>query len=492
MAEQDTPHDSPLASPAPGGADAAPGAAPNGSPAQETAQETAPRTVTSVADRLERLPFSGFHRNFLLMVTAGEFAETLMLLGNGVVLALVASVLHFSPAVSTWAIPVSFFVGEFCGAIVSGHVADKLGRKTVFIYDLFVFGVGMIVAGFMSSAALIALFVFIGGIGVGGEFPVVDTYTAEMFPGRDRGRRMATVYTIAVLAAPLIAALAYVVSHPQAGWDSWRILMWTMGGLGLVVWIIRFRVPESPRWYESTGQIEKANGLMNDIEARVKRERGLDELPPVTESVQVPPRKVKYRDIFAPDLRSRTIMMLVFQFFQSGIFYGFTALAPTFLLHKGISLVHTLLFSMIIYAGFFVGSIVSIFTIDKVERKWGIIGTAIIAGVLGTIFAVVANTAVVVLLGFLTTFTLWQFSNFLHTYQAEIFPTRVRSTASGTVYSVSRVSTSLFTYIITTVFLPHGVLPSFGVIWVFIVIVVVDIAMFGPKSSQLRVEQIAQ
>jgi putative MFS transporter len=468
--------------------DTTPHDSPSGRPT--AASDTA--TAASVADRLERLPFSGFHRNFLLMVTAGEFVETLMLLGNGVVLALVASVLHFSAAVSTWAIPVSFFVGEFCGAIASGYVADKLGRKTVFIYDLFVFGVGMIIAGFMSSAALIGLFVFIAGIGVGGEFPVVDTYTTEMFPGRDRGKRMATVYTIAVLSAPLIAALAYVVSHPQAGWDSWRILMWTMGGLGLVVWIIRFRVPESPRWYESTGQAEKADRLMTDIEARVMRERGLDELPPVTESVQVQPRKVRYADIFAPDLRGRTIMMLVFQFFQSGIFYGFTALAPTFLLHKGISLVHTLLFSMIIYAGFFAGSIVSIFTIDKIERKWGIIGTAIIAGVLGTIFAIVGNTAIVVVLGFLTTFTLWQFSNFLHTYQSEIFPTRVRSTASGTVYSVSRVSTSLFTYVITTVFLPHGVLPSFAIIWVFIVIVVIDIAVFGPKSSKLQVEQIAR
>ncbi|MCL2584115.1 MAG: MFS transporter [Streptosporangiales bacterium] len=446
----------------------------------------------SVADRLERLPFSGFHRNFLLMVTAGEFVETLMLLGNGVVLALVAKVLNFSPAVSTWAIPVSFFVGEFCGAIASGYVADKLGRKQVFVYDLLVFGIGMILAGFMSNAALIALFVFIGGIGVGGEFPVVDTYTAEMFPGRDRGRRMATVYTIAVLAAPIIAALAYIVSHPAAGPDSWRILMWTMGALGLIVWIIRFKVPESPRWYESTGQYEKADALMTQIEDRVKRERGLSELPPVAESVRVTPSRARYSDIFAPDLRKRTVMMLVFQFFQSGIFYGFTALAPTFLLTKGISLVHTLLFSMIIYAGFFVGSVVSIFIIDKVERKHGIIATAITAGVLGTLFAVVANTAVVVVLGFLTTFTLWMFSNFLHTYQAEVFPTRVRSTAAGTVYSVSRVSTSLFTYIITTIFLPHGLLPTFGLIWVFIVIVVADIAVFGPRTSQLKVEEIAQ
>lgn len=137
-----------------------------------------------------------------------------MLLGNGVVLALVAKVLHFSPVVSTWAVPVSFFGGEFFGSIISGLVSDRLGRKAVFRYDLLVFGIGM-----------------------------VDTYTAEMFPARVRGRRMASVYTLAVLAAPVIAAIAYGVSHPTAGYYSWRILFWIMGAAGAVVWLIRLRVP---------------------------------------------------------------------------------------------------------------------------------------------------------------------------------------------------------------------------------------------------------
>ncbi|HZU16630.1 MAG TPA: MFS transporter, partial [Candidatus Dormibacteraeota bacterium] len=72
----------------------------------------------SIADRMDRLPFSSFHRNFLLMITAGEWVETLMLLGNGVLLALVARVLGFSTTVATYVIPVSFFAGEFVGSIV--------------------------------------------------------------------------------------------------------------------------------------------------------------------------------------------------------------------------------------------------------------------------------------------------------------------------------------------------------------------------------------
>jgi MFS transporter, putative metabolite:H+ symporter len=461
------------------------------------------RPRTSVAERLEALPFGRFHRNFLLMVTAGEFVETMMLLGNGVLLALVATTLHFSSAVATWAIPVSFFAGEFVGSIVSGQIADRFGRKAVFNYDLLVFALGMVAAGFMSSAVLVGIFIFIAGLGVGGEFPVVDAYTTEMFPGKDRGRRMATVYTLAVLAAPLIAALAWAVSHPTAGYYSWRALFWFIGVCGFIVWVIRFRVPESPRWLEAQGRPEEAHEVVSGFSETAAASAPVSPTTPAaagyaasagaaSASVPAPEsRQSTFARIFAPDIRGRTTMMVIFQFFQSGLFYGFTTLAPLFLLHKGISLVHTLLFSMIIYGGFFAGSLFSVYTIDKVERKWGIVVAAILSGVFGTAFAEASNVTVTVVFGFLTTFTLWQFSNFLHTYQAEIFPTEVRTTAAGAVYSVSRISTALWVYVIGTVLAPDGILVSFGLIWLFIAIIVVDIAVFGPRSSRLAVEEIA-
>ncbi|HEY1519231.1 MAG TPA: MFS transporter [Solirubrobacteraceae bacterium] len=456
-----------------------------------------------MAERLEALPFGRFHRNFLLMVTAGEFVETMMLLGNGVLLALVASVLHFSPAVATWAIPVSFFAGEFVGSIVSGQIADRFGRKAVFNYDLLIFAAGMIAAGFMKSPVLVGIFIFVAGLGVGGEFPVVDAYTTEMFPAKDRGRRMATVYTLAVLAAPLIAALAWVVSHPTAGYYSWRELFWLIGVCGFVVWVIRFRVPESPRWLEAQGRPEEAHAVVDGFSDTAAGSSPVPTSAPDANgdgasagatSNQAPVRESSLSTlarIFAPGIRGRTTMMMIFQFFQSGLFYGFTTLAPTFLLHKGISLVHTLEFSMVIYGGFFVGSLFSMFTIDRIERKWGIVATAILSGLLGTAFAEASNTTATVALGFLTTFTLWQFSNFLHTYQAEIFPTEVRTTAAGTVYSISRISTALWVYVLGTLLLPVGILASFGLIWLFIAIIAIDIGVFGPRSSRLAVEQIA-
>ena len=446
----------------------------------------------SIADRLERLPFSGFHRKFLLMVAAGEFVETMMLLGNGTLLALVAVALKFSPTEATKVVPVAFFAGEFVGSIGIGYLSDRFGRRTMFAYDLLIYGIAMIAAGFWSSPYLIALFIFIGGIGVGGEFPLVDSYTTEVFPGHHRGRRLAFVYTLAVIAAPVVAILAFAFSAWFPAFWAWRAIFWVIGILALVVWLLRLQLPESPRWLEVRGRHDEAEAVIAKMEQDAMREHNLRELPPVDSPVRVEQSPARWLDIWAPDLRSRTIMMLVFQFFQSGIFYGFTALAPIFLLHKGISLVHTLAFSMIIYSGFFVGSVVNIFIIDRVERKWGIVATAVLAGVVGTIFVLVPNVTATVVLGFFVAFILWNFSNFLHTYQAEIFPTRVRSMAAGTTYSVSRISTTIFLLIITTYFLPLGLLPTYGFIWFLILVVVVDIGVFGPLTSGKRLEAISR
>ena len=445
----------------------------------------------SVSDRLERLPFSSVQRDFLLMVAGGEWAETLMLLGNGAVLALAGHALGLT-GLAPVMIATAFFLGEFVGSAFFGWLADRKGRKFVFLYNLLVFSFGMLMAGFMSLPYLIAIFVFIGGIGVGGEFPLVDSFTTEMMPAKVRGNRLALVYTIAVTAGFVIAFLAYEMGIIVPLYYSWRILFWFMAVVGFGVWAVRTRLKESPRWLEVHGEYKKADEITTDWEQRTMKAKHLSELPKPTTNTPIEENRSRYRDMFEPDVRKRSIMMIIFQFFQSGIFYGFTALAPFFLIKKGFNLPTTLGFVFLIFTGFFFGSVFNLFIIDKVERKWGIIGSAVLAGIFGTAFAVATNVYLVVIFGFITTFILWNFSNFFHTYQAEIFPTRIRPTAAGTVYAVSRVSTAILIMFIAAIFLPHGVVASFGIIWVFIAIVVLDLWILGPKSSREQVETIAQ
>ena len=135
----------------------------------------------NIAGRLERLPYSRFHTKFALMLASGEWAESLMLLGNGAILALVAAFYGITGNLSAFGIPAFFFAGEFIGSILFGRIADTRGRRAVFLVNQLIFGVGMIIAGFMNSWQLIGAFVMIGGIGVGGEFPLVDSYGTEVF-----------------------------------------------------------------------------------------------------------------------------------------------------------------------------------------------------------------------------------------------------------------------------------------------------------------------
>ncbi|BCU71521.1 MFS transporter [Stygiolobus caldivivus] len=446
------------------------------------------KVKVNVIGRMERLPLSSIHYKFLLLVMGGEWVETLMLLGNGVIAAVISKVLFPNLTVAITAITTAFFLGETVGSIFFGRFADLKGRKTAFLINLLLFGLGTIIAGFMSNFYVISVLMFIAGIGVGGEFPLVDTYTSEMMPGKVRGRGVALVYTLAVTSAPVIALVTYLSSR-SLNYYSWRIPLWFMGVAALIVWALRTKLDESPRWLESKGRAEEADAIVRKWEEAVMNEgKSLPE-PENVDSIET---HSKFSDLFSKELRKRTIMMIIFQFFQSGVFYGFVVLAPEFLLDKGISLVNSLLFTMIIYTGFIVGSIFNYFIIDKVDRKYGIIGSAISAGVLGTAFALSPNVALTVLLGFLVAFSLWNFSNFFHTYQAEIFPTRVRSTGAGLVYSISRFSTSILVLIITAFFLPLGLLATFGIIWLFIAIVSLDIGLLGPRTTGRRLEDISK
>ena len=443
----------------------------------------------NITGRLERLPFSRFHVKFALMLTSGEWAESLMLLGNGAILFFVATYFGLTGNLSTYALPAFFFVGEFIGSIMFGRIADTRGRKAVFLYNQLIFGLGMIIAGFMFNWQLVAIFVLIGGIGVGGEFPLVDSYGTEIFSKKNRGAWLALIYTIAVTAAPVIIWICSFLN--PASYYGFRIPLWFMGSAGILVWLIRFRLKESPRWLSSHGKMTEAKDEMDRIEEEVKKETGLKELPPIEETITNQVRVSKFKEIFAEDVRKTTIMMAIFMFFQSGIFYGFVVFAPG-LVAVTYPTSDPLGGAAVIFSGFVVGSIFNIFIIDKIERKWGIIIFAILGGVFGTLFGVIHGFDEVVVMGFLTSFMLWNFSNFMHQYNAEIFPTRVRTTAAGFVYSISRISTTIIVLFIAFFIGAKNAIGIFTLIWIFVIICSAVLILLGPLTTKKYVEQIAQ
>ena len=184
------------------------------------------------------------------------------------------------------------------------------------------------------------------------------------------------------------------------------------------------------------------------------------------------------------------MMLCVFHFFQSFGYYGFGTLAALVLVSRGYTVTSSLLFSALSYLGYPIGSVLAIPLLKRFERKLLVMGTVAAVAVFGLLFATVANSAAIVVSGFLTTATSNVFSNVYHVYQAEIFPTDVRATAVGLAYSLSRLSSGMLPFILIPVLDNYGAAAMFTVVLVALAITITVIGLIGPRTTGRNLEEI--
>ena len=157
----------------------------------------------------------------------------------------------------------------------------------------------------------------------------------------------------------------------------------------------------------------------------------------------------RFAEIWEPPYRTRTIMLMVFQFFQTFGFYGFAAWVPTLIAQQvGINLGASLLYSFIVAIANPFGPLLAMSFADKFERKWQLVGAAICIGVFGVLFSQQTTMPLLILFGVLITLSNNVLSYSFHSYQTELFPTRVRARAVGFTYAFSRISTVFASFII--------------------------------------------
>jgi putative MFS transporter len=192
------------------------------------------------------------------------------------------------------------------------------------------------------------------------------------------------------------------------------------------------------------------------------------------------------------DYRKRTVMLVIFQVLQTVAYYGFGTLAPLVLVSKGFEVTESLGYAALSFAGYPIGSLISVPLVERFERKHLIIASALGIGVFGIVFAASTNVAVIVTAGFLLTAVSNIFSNGFHIYQAEIFPTAIRSTASGICYSLSRATSTVMPFIAVPALAALGPVAVFSGSAVLIVLLCLDVGMLGPRSTGLQLEQVQQ
>jgi MFS family permease len=242
--------------------------------------------ISDIPARLDRLPWSRFH--WLVVVALGI---TWILDGLEVTIAgAVAGALQHSLRLSPTEIGLSasaYLAGAVLGAAFFGYLTDRLGRKKLFNITLGLYLVAAMLTAFSWSFWSYALFRFLTGAGIGGEYTAINSAIQELIPARMRGWTDLVINgSFWVGAAAGAAGSLFLLDPALFAVDiGWRLAFGIGAGLGLVILYLRRFVPESPRWLLTHGRADEAEQVVRDIETRVALEKG--SLPPPDSSIAV-------------------------------------------------------------------------------------------------------------------------------------------------------------------------------------------------------------
>ena len=447
----------------------------------------------SIAERLNRLPIVRTHRLATLIVGIGVFFDLFDIFLAGVLATVLTREFELTP-VQLQVVVASGFLGMFVGAAALGAFADRFGRRTAFMINLALYSVFTFIGACAPNAATLVVSRFVAGIGLGAEPPLCDAYLGELLPARHRGRYTALAYTLGFAGVPAMGWLARVLvplsPFGVAGW-RWVFVIGSLGGA--IIWVLRHWLPESPRWLETAGRYDRAHQIVSAMEAEAASTvdgEPVTSAPRFAADSRRPPR-VSFSTLFSPSYRARTLMLWVFQIFQAVGYYGFGTLVPIVLVAKGYSVVNSLAYTSIVFLGYPLGSALSIPIVERVDRRWLIVGAAFLMAVFGLGLGAARSATLIVPLGLMYTMAANVFSNAFHVFQAEIFPTSVRATAAGTAYGLSRLSSAAMPFVLLPLLNNVGSEAAFGAVSAAMLVVMIDIALFAPSTTGRGLEEVA-
>jgi MFS family permease len=349
------------------------------------------RTVeTSIPARMDRLPWSRWH--WMVVIGLG----TVWIL-DGLQVTIVGSIsgrltehgsgIHLTAA--EVGLSGSFYiVGACLGALYFGSLADRIGRKRLFMITLLVFLGGSIATGFSFSVWWFMLFRAITGAGIGGEYSAINSAIDELIPARVRGAVDLIINGSYWVGTAIGACLSVVLLDPSifAKNVGWRVSFFLAAVFGVAILLVRRNVPESPRWMVIHGHDREAEVLVADIETQVKASTGL-ELDPPSRTLRIKQRKAigmgeMARTLFKLYPRRTVLCFSLFTgqaFLYNAIFFTYALVLTKF---YGVGSGSVGWYILPFAAGNFAGPLLLGRLFDTLGRKPMIAGTYILSGAL--------------------------------------------------------------------------------------------------------------
>ncbi|MGN6649380.1 MFS transporter [Trinickia sp.] len=448
----------------------------------------------NAAARLERLPFSSYHRTLFVVIALAFFFDSVDLGTMTFVLGSIKSEFGLTTATAGLVASASFF-GMVGGAAVAGLLADRFGRRPVFQWSMVLWGVASYLCSTAHSVDALIVYRILLGIGMGMEFPVAQALLSEFVPTASRGRLIALMDGF----WPLGFITAGVVSYFVLPSFGWRTVFALLALPAAFVLIVRRIVPESPRWLEHRGRASEAHSVLSSIETKVMRACRISVLPAPVMAFDPPPVSKTHsalREIWSGVYRTRTIMVWILWFFALLGFYGLTSWLGALMQQSGLAVAKSVLYTVWISLAGIPGFLCAAWLVERWGRKptcvASLVGGAVMAYVYGQTALHGGSVALVICAGLGMQFFLFGMWAALYTYTPELYGTGARATGSGFASAIGRIGSLIGPYVVGVV------LPTFGQSGVFTLgacsfaLAAIAVAAMGIETKGLALEALGQ
>jgi MFS transporter, PHS family, inorganic phosphate transporter len=385
---------------------------------------------------LDHSKVTRFQWKIMFVSGMGFFTDAYDLFVIGIVVALLTTQWHLSTGAISW-LNSATLLASAVGAIVFGRIADMLGRKRIYGYEVLILAIGAIASAFAPNYAFLLVCRIVLGIGIGGDYPVSATIMSEYSGKQSRGRMVGLVFAMqgaGLVVGPLIASI--LLASGLSNNITWRILLGLGAIPGLAVFYLRRQIHETPRFAMAGGATDEARAAIANATGKTQVKAPAAESTARTSQGPL--------DGFVVLARNRRMLLWLIGTATAWLlldfcYYGNSISAPEILklLNPHASLLHNTLIQLLIFAVFAVpGYIVAILLLDKTGRKSiQVLGFSIMALMfllIGLIPAVTVNAApFIILYGISYFFTEFGPNTTTFIYPAELFPLQVRTTGHG-------------------------------------------------------------
>jgi len=403
---------------------------------------------TNIPARLDRLPWSAWHWRLLLglgtvwildgleVTIVGALGDRLTQPESG--LGLSATEVGMAAA--------AYVTGAVLGALLFGYLTDRLGRKRMFLWTLFLYLAATVATAFADSAVFFFVCRFFTGSAIGGEYSAINSAIDELIPARVRGTVDLIVNGSFWIGAVAGAALSIVLLDPAyvPPGLGWRLAFALGAVLAIAILLVRRHVPESPRWLFLHGRLAEAETIVAAIEARVAREKG--PLPEATCFLTVRGKAAGGWLALARTLVTtypkRTVLGLAL-FVGQAFLYNAIFFTQALVLGKffGVRDERVGLFILPLAAGNFLGPLLLGALFDRIGRKVMIATSFIASGVLliltGMLFRAGVLSATTLTAGWVAVFFFASAAaSSAYLTVSEIFPMEIRAMVIALFYAV--------------------------------------------------------